>query len=184
MLKVLVKVFALSIFLAVLALVFSGCAKLEPPAPVSTFRFSSNWKDTTTGRYVFCTNQTSFIRYSFFVRDPSLVASVTEIYIGEATARRLVLPRPVDDLRFDHLSRRLTFTGQLTFGQNMVPQALAASIEPLTVVVAPEFPPLRPGPPAPSDNGGTMVQVQVQTTAGTVHTGRYFFNTFANCPDP
>jgi hypothetical protein len=165
-----------------MALVFSGCAKLDPA--VSGFRFTSNWKDVTTGRYVFCTNRDSFIRYSFFVHDPSLIASVTEIYIGEATARQLVLPRPVGHLRFDRLSRRFTFTGQLTFGHNMVPQALATSIEPLAVVIAPELPPSRPGPPAPSDNGGTTVQVQVRTADGMVHTGRYFFNTFANCPGP
>lgn len=168
--------FALIVLLTSLAVVFSGCGKLDPP--VSGFRFTSNWIDIATNQYVFCTNRDSFLRYSFFVRDPSLVASITEIYIGEATADRLVLARPLHHLVFDRTAQRFTFTGQLTFGHNLVPQKLAQQ----SISVAPSFPPPQPGPPTPSDNGGTTVHIEVRTTAGTIHSSRYFFNTFANCP--
>ncbi len=168
---------ALLTLLGSLAVALSSCIIIE--LPVSGFRFESNWREST-GAYAFCTDpaKDTYMRYSFRAPDPALIAKVTEFYEGEATGIVLKIVRPLTDLQY--ANGRFTFTGKLTFGQGLVPQNLGQTISPLSVVVSPIFPPPPPNPPA-SDNGGTLVRVEVQTKSSS-YSGSYFFNTYANCP--
>ncbi len=159
-----------------LALSLSSCIILTD-LPVSNFRFDSNWRRTSDGAYVFCTNQDSYIRYSFRAPDPDRIQSITEIYRGNISGRVLTESRPKRDLTY--LDGRYTFVGRLTFGQTGVPQ----SLQPFSIVVVPALPPpVNTNPPAPSKNGETEVTVEVVSTAGVTYRGTYTYDTYANCP--
>uniref|UniRef100_A0A7C3I3S1 Lipoprotein n=1 Tax=Meiothermus ruber TaxID=277 RepID=A0A7C3I3S1_MEIRU len=162
--------------LLLLPLVLSSCI-LVVGLPASDFRFDSNWRRTSDGAYVFCTNQDSYIRYSFRAPDPDRIQSITEIYPGNISGRTLVEPRPKADLTYSN--GRYTFVGKLTFGQTGVPQ----SLQPFAVVVVPVLPPpVTTNPPPPSKNGETEVTVEVVSTAGVTYRGTYTYDTYANCP--
>ncbi len=158
-----------------LALALSSCIIVL--LPVSDFRFDSNWRRTSDGAYVFCTNQDSYIRYSFRAPEPDRIQSITETYRGNISGRTLVIPRPKANLTYS--SGRYVFVGRLTFGQEGVPQ----SIQPFSIVVTPELPPpVTTNPPPASKNGETAVTVEVVSTAGVTYVGSYTYDTYANCP--
>lgn len=162
--------------LLLLPLVLSSCIVLVD-LPVSNFRFDSNWRRTSDGAYVFCTNQDSYIRYSFRAPDPDRIQSITEIYRGNISGRTLVEPRPKADLTYSN--GRYTFVGKLTFGQTGIPQ----SLQPFSIVVTPTLPPpVTTNPPPTSKNGETEVTVEVVSTAGVTYSGTYTYDTYANCP--
>lgn len=167
---------ALLTLLSGLTLALSGCLILVDP-PVYNFRFNSNWQRTSDSAYVFCTNQDTYIRYSFNVPDPDRIQSIEEIYAGIISERILVVPRPKTDLNY--LNGRYTFSGKLTFGQTGIPQ----NLQPFSIVVSP-FPPTTRdiNPPPASKNGETQVTVKVVSTTGVTYRGYYTYDTYANCP--
>lgn len=158
-----------------LAVALSSCIIVLLPA--SDFRFDSNWRLTSDGAYVFCTNQDSYIRYSFRAPEPDRIQSITETYVGNISGRTLTLTRPKADLTY--VSGRYVFVGKLTFGQTGVPQ----SLQPFSIVVTPVLPPpTSTNPPPASNNGETEVTVEVTSTAGVTYRGSYTYDTYANCP--
>lgn len=166
------KRFAVPILLGSLLVVLSSCAIVELPDP--SFHFDSNWQRTQSGAFVFCSNRTTDMRYSFRVPTGATITRVTERYTGEATGRVLVLDRPVSHLTRDH--DRYFFVGRIHLGEGLVPQNLQPEVGTLSIVVSP-FPPHIP----PSVVGRTTVQVRVTTTTGSSW-GFYTFDVLANCP--
>ncbi|AWR85331.1 hypothetical protein [Meiothermus taiwanensis] len=162
--------------LLLLPLVLSSCIVVVD-LPVSNFRFDSNWQRTTDGAYVFCTNQDSYIRYSFSGPSPDRIRTITEIYRGEISGRELPVLRPKSDLNYS--GGRYTFVGKLTFGDTGIPQ----SLQPFSIVVVPTLPPpVTTNPPRAAINGATEVTVEVVNTAGITYRGTYTYITYANCP--
>lgn len=162
----------------VLALALSSCI-LVVDLPVSNFRFDSNWRRTSDGAFVFCTNpdRETYMRYSFRAPDPNRILSITEIYKGKISGRELRINRQKSNLTY--ASGRYTFVGRLTFGGGGVPQ----SLQPFSIVVVPDMPPpVNTNPPDPSKNGETEVTVEVVSTAGVTYRGTYTYDTYANCP--
>ena len=170
------KKFTLPLLFASLTLLLSSCIILVS-LPVSNFRFDSNWRRTSDGAYVFCTNQDTYIRYSFRAPDPDRIQSITEIYKGNISGRTLPVPRSKSDLSYSNGT--YTFVGKLTFGQNAIPQ----SLQPFSITVVPVLPPpVTTNPPPASKNGETEVTVEVVSTAGVTYRGTYTYDTYANCP--
>jgi len=159
-----------------LALALSSCIIITD-LPVSNFRFDSNWRRTTDGAFVFCTNKTTLMRYRFRAPDSSVIARIREQYVGFASQPpRNVLTiddRPIIDLRRD--GNDLVFVGELTFGEGGVPQSLPGGVSQQSIVVTPITPPT-------SNNGRTTVTVTVTTISGRQYSGSYAYDTYANCP--
>lgn len=162
---------ALSSLLAGLALALSSCVLVVPP--VYNFRFESNWQRTDTGAYVFCSNQTTLMRYKFRAPNLSLIQAIEEKYEGYASGNTLILNRPITDLI--HEGSDLVFEGILNFGQNGVPQSLPPGVSQQSITVTPIQPPT-------SEAGRTTVTVTVTTTSGSQYSGSYTYYVYSNCP--
>ncbi|GIW33727.1 hypothetical protein [Meiothermus sp.] len=163
---------AFPLLLGSLVLALSSCI-IVGTIPVSNFRFDSNWQRNTDGRYVFCTNKTTQMRYKFRAPDSSVITSIEETYVGFASERTLTLNRPLADLTRD--GSDLVFVGTLTFGQGGVPQSLPSGVSQQSIVVTPITPP-------PSITGKTTVTVTVSTLSGSQYSGSYVYDVYSNCP--
>ncbi|MFC6918633.1 hypothetical protein [Meiothermus taiwanensis] len=160
-----------------LTLALSSCILVVDP-PVSNFRFDSNWRRTSDGAFVFCTNpdRETYMRYRFRAPDSSVIARIQEQYVGFASQpprNVLTIDRPISDLRRD--GNDLVFVGKLTFGEGGVPQSLPGGVSQQSIVVNPITPPT-------SNNGRTTVTVTVTTISGRQYSGSYAYDTYANCP--
>jgi len=153
----------------VLALSLSSCVIVAD----ETFEFESNWRRTSDGAYVFCSNKESRIFYSFRGPAPSQIQNVIETYTGIISGRVHQEQRSVNQLTYS--GGRYTFEGILTFGQNGIPQSLPAGVSQQAIVVTPITPPT-------SATGFTTVTVTVITTSGFSYSGAYVYNVYSNCP--
>ncbi len=166
------KKLTLPFLFATLALVLTSCVLVE--LPDSSFHFDSNWQRSNSGAFVFCSNKTTQMRYSFRIPVGATIQKVTETYKGKASGETLVLDRPVSQLSQE--GDRYYFVGQINFGQGLVPQTLQPEVGVLSIVVTP-FPPTI----TPSIVGSTTVRVRVDTTTGSLY-GVYTYDVYANCP--
>lgn len=167
------------VLLVGLTAILSACVVVAT-SPVSGFGFGSNTRRVSDNAFVFCTGTVggsafqAQVSYGFNATDPSQIASITEVYTGVISGRTLTLPRPVSDLV--RSGNRLEFTGNLTFGQNGVPQSIGkggVSLQAITVTPITN--------PPTSNNGRTVLTVRVLLASGTEYTGSYTYDTYANC---